>query len=92
MIILCSVLYIGSVKPQLRNAHTDVVFCIAGEEMGVIFCCVVVAMFGFMVSAQKNDVFDKVCISGLVFVIGSQVFINIAVKIKPLLKVVLCHL
>ena len=44
-------------------------------------------MFGFMVSAQQTDVFDKVGIYGFVFLIGSVVFINIAVRLNlaPLL-------
>ena len=63
----------GSVKSQLPDLHADFVFSVAGEELGVIFCCVVVAMFGFIGlrgffhAAQKHDVFDKLCISGSVF-------------------------
>ena len=39
----------GSVTSQLPDVHAGFVFSVAREELGVIFCCAVVAIFGFIV-------------------------------------------
>ena len=63
----------GSVKCQLPDVPADFAFFVAGEELGVIFCRVVVAMFGFLVlrrfshAAQTHDFFDELCMPGSVF-------------------------
>lgn len=53
--------------------HADFVFSVAGQGLGVIFSCVMVAMFGFKVlrtfshASQKHDVLDRFCKPGSVF-------------------------
>lgn len=60
-------------KSQFLDVHADFVFSVAGQGLGVIFSCVMVAMFGFKVlrtfshASQKHDVFDRFCKPGSVF-------------------------
>ncbi len=39
----------GTVKLSLPDAHADFVFAVAGEELGLIVCLVIVALFAFVV-------------------------------------------
>jgi cell division protein FtsW len=39
----------GRIKEWLPDAHADFVFAVAGEELGLIVCLVIVAIFAFIV-------------------------------------------
>src|SRR6185437_2172469 len=39
----------GTVKEYLPDAHADFVFAVAGEELGLVTCLVIVALFAFIV-------------------------------------------
>lgn len=65
--------------------HTDFIFSIIGEELGLIATLLVVAGFvvimlcGFWIAMHAADFFGLLLASGLTFLIGLQAFINIGV-------------
>jgi cell division protein FtsW len=65
--------------------HTDFIFSIIGEELGLIATLLVVAAFvaimicGFWIAIHASDIFGLLLGSGLTFLIGMQAFINIGV-------------
>ncbi len=72
----------GTVKLGLPDAHADFVFAVAGEEMGLVFCLVVVALFAFVVLRgfarvlHENNYFVLLAASGLLIQFGLQAMIN----------------
>jgi len=70
--------------------HTDFIFCIIGEELGLIATLLVVAAFialvicGLYISANAQDTFGLLLGSGITFLIGLQAFINIGVVTSAL--------
>jgi cell division protein FtsW len=69
----------------LPEAHTDFIFPIIGEELGLIaalavvvaFCVIVVC--GILLATRSHDLFGMLLGSGIITVIGLQAMINIAV-------------
>ena len=65
--------------------HTDSIFALLGEEMGLIGTWAVIALFlalayrGFRIASRTNDPFGQVLASGLTFWIIFQAFVNIEV-------------
>lgn len=65
------------------GAHTDGIFAIIGEEVGLIGCAVVIALFaflmirGFRVIVRARDDFGSLLAVGIVSWIGYQTLINI---------------
>lgn len=78
----------GTIKRILPDGHTDFIFAVAAEEFGIIFCMVLVAIFGFIVlrglsyASRERDDFTRLAISGLVLLIGLQSMINIGVNLQ----------
>lgn len=72
----------GTVKFSLPDSHADFIFAVAGEEMGLIFCLVVVALFAFIVLRGFARVFNDtnyfvlLAASGLLIQFGLQAAIN----------------
>ncbi len=72
----------GSVKAQLPDAHSDFIFAVAGEELGLIACLVIVALFAFIVLRgfshllQENSIFVLLACTGLLGQFGLQALIN----------------
>jgi len=68
----------------LPEAHTDFIFAIIGEELGIIGTLGVVALFvvfiwlGFKIAYSARDLFGQFLVCGLVSMIALQVIINIA--------------
>jgi cell division protein FtsW len=66
-------------------SHTDGIFAILGEEMGLIGCLMVIALFallayrGFRVAMAAPDAFGTVLAAGITFNLIFQALINIAV-------------
>ncbi len=66
----------------LPAAHTDFIFAIIGEELGLlgtlftVFVFVLLAYFGIRVSFKSRDLFGKLLGSGITFMISSQAAIN----------------
>ena len=69
----------------LPEAHTDFIFPIIGEELGLIAALLVVAAFcvivvcGILLVRGSPDLFGLLVGSGIVAVVGLQAIINIAV-------------
>ncbi len=69
----------------LPSAHTDFVFAILGEELGLIGTTAVVVLFGlflacgFRIAIAARDLFSKYLVCGLVGMIGLEAMVNIAV-------------
>ncbi len=74
----------GTVKIHLPDAHSDFIFAVAGEELGLIACLMIVGLFAFIVLRglarllQENDLFILLAVSGLLVQFGLQALINMA--------------
>jgi cell division protein FtsW len=70
--------------------HTDFIFSIIGEELGLVATLLVVAGFvtfvicGLYISANAPDTFGLLLGSGITFLVGLQAFINIGVVTSAL--------
>ncbi len=71
----------------LPSAHTDFIFAIIGEELGLVGTTAVVILFalfvvcGFRIAMAAQDLFSKYLVCGLVGMIGLEAVVNIAVVI-----------
>jgi cell division protein FtsW len=69
----------------LPDAHTDGIFAVLGEELGLIGCLLVLGLFaflayrGFRVAMNAPDLFGAVLASGLTWSLILQALVNIAV-------------
>ncbi len=74
----------------LPERHTDFIFSILGEELGFVGTSLVLVltflfvMRGFKIAREAPDTFGFLLASGLSFVFGVQVFINIGVATRLL--------
>ncbi|WP_448191180.1 FtsW/RodA/SpoVE family cell cycle protein [Azospirillum sp. sgz301742] len=72
----------GTVKFSLPDSHADFIFAVAGEELGLIFCLFVVALFAFIVLRgfarvfNENNYFALLAAAGLLIQFGLQAAIN----------------
>src|SRR3546814_20790663 len=75
----------GTVKAQLPDAHSDFIFAVAGEEMGLIACLIILGLFAFVVLRGfsrllgENSLFVMLAASGLLVQFGLQAFINLEI-------------
>ena len=71
----------------LPEAQNDFIFAIYAEEMGFIWCIVLIVLyviflwFGFSISMKSNDKFKNLVGVGVTTLLGLQIFINIGVVI-----------
>jgi len=78
----------GTVKEVLPDAHTDFVFAVAGEELGLAACLLIVALFAFVVLRgfgrlmQERSLFVLIAGSGLLVQFGVQAIINMASSLR----------
>ncbi len=74
----------GTVKESLPDAHADFVFAVAGEELGLIVCLVIIALFAFIVLRgfsrllQETNLFVVLAATGPFVQFGLQAIINMA--------------
>ena len=74
----------GALAGNLPDSHADFVFAVAGEELGLIACLIIVGIFAFIVLRgfsrvlQDNDLFVVVAATGLLVQFGLQALINMA--------------
>jgi cell division protein FtsW len=67
------------------NAHTDTIFAIIGEELGLIGTILVLALFGvlawrgLLIASRSSDMFGRLLAVGIVSKIIWQAVLNIAV-------------
>jgi cell division protein FtsW len=78
----------GTMKQYLPDAHADFVFAVAGEELGLVVCLAIVALFGFIVMRgfsrllQENNLFVVLAATGLFVQFGLQAVINMASSLE----------
>ena len=69
----------------MPEPHNDFIFAIIGEELGLIGCCVIIALFliliwrGYKVAMEAKDTYGSLMALGITSVIAVQCLINIAV-------------
>ncbi len=69
----------------LPGVHTDFIFAIIGEELGLLGTTAIMALFallvlcGFRLAMLAEDAFSKYLICGLVALIGMEALVNMAV-------------
>jgi cell division protein FtsW len=74
----------GTVKDYLPDAHADFVFAVAGEELGLVICLVIVAVFAFVVLRgftrlfHENNLYVVLAGTGLLVQFGLQAVINMS--------------
>lgn len=74
----------GTVSATLPDAHADFVFAVAGEELGIIVCLVIIALFAFVVIRgfarllQERNLYVVLAATGLLVQFGLQAIINMA--------------
>jgi cell division protein FtsW len=80
----------GTVKQMLPDSHTDFIFAVVGEELGMITCllivvlCATVVLRGFSRVLHEADQFIVFAVSGLLMEFGMQSMINMAVTLHLL--------
>jgi len=78
----------GTVKMSIPDAHADFIFAVAGEELGLLWCLVIVSLFAFIVIRgfwrlkQENNLFIVLAVSGLLIEFGLQAVINMASTLR----------
>lgn len=74
----------GTVKMSIPDAHADFVFAVAGEELGLLWCLVIIGLYAFIVLRglwrlkNENNLFILLSASGLLMEFGVQAIINFA--------------
>ncbi len=74
----------GKVKLTIPDVHADFVFAVAGEELGLLWCLLIVFLFAFIVlrgiwrMKSENNLFILLAASGLLIEFGLQAAINLA--------------
>jgi cell division protein FtsW len=69
---------------SIPDAHADFVFAVAGEELGLLWCLVIIGLFAFIVLRgfnrlrHENSLFVVLSVSGLLIEFGLQAVINLA--------------
>ena len=77
----------GSVKLVLPDSHTDFIFAVAAEEMGAVFCTIVIALFAAILIramiriSNIKDLFIIYTIAGIMMYFGIQSIFNIGVTL-----------
>lgn len=80
----------GTVKQLLPDSHTDFIFAVVGEELGIIACLCIVILFasiifrGFLRVLNEENLFVSFAVSGLLIQFGIQTIINMGVSLRLL--------
>ncbi|HUY68386.1 MAG TPA: putative peptidoglycan glycosyltransferase FtsW [Alphaproteobacteria bacterium] len=78
----------GTVKMTIPDVHADFIFAVAGEELGLIWCLVIVGLYAFIVLRgfwrlqKENNLFILLAVSGLLIEFGLQAVINLASTLR----------
>ena len=81
----------GTIKEALPDAHADFIFSVAGEEMGLWFVLIIIAVFAFIVWRGLNrlinsdNMFTVLAVGGLLTMFGLQALVHMgsAMNILP---------
>jgi cell division protein FtsW len=80
----------GQVKLLLPDSHTDFIFAVAGEELGLLACLLIVGLFFFVAAKgilriqRENDTFLMIAVAGLLTQFSIQALINMGVAVQLL--------
>ncbi|AZL15459.1 putative lipid II flippase FtsW [Rickettsiales endosymbiont of Stachyamoeba lipophora] len=80
----------GVVKQVIPDSHTDFIFAVVGEELGLITCVLVIFLYasfiirGFYRILDETDMFVICAISGVLIQFGFQTIVNMGVTINML--------
>jgi cell division protein FtsW len=80
----------GTVKQHLPDSHTDFIFAVVGEELGMIVCILVIILFAFIVIrgltrvSKVGNLFSILAVSGLLMQLGFQSLVNMGVTLHLL--------
>lgn len=72
----------GTVKLSLPDAHADFIFSVAGEELGLFFILIIIAIFGFIMLRglsrlnDSQDMFSVLAAGGLLTMFGLQALVH----------------
>ena len=72
----------GTVKAYIPDAHADFVFAVAGEELGLVACLLVLTLFAFVVlrgfarALGEQSLFVMLASAGLLAQFGVQALVN----------------
>ncbi|HYE51675.1 MAG TPA: putative peptidoglycan glycosyltransferase FtsW [Azospirillaceae bacterium] len=72
----------GTVKMSIPDSHADFIFAVAGEELGLFWCLLIVALFAFVLmrgfarAYKDQSLFVVLAASGLLMQFGLQALIN----------------
>ncbi len=72
----------GTVKLSLPDAHADFIFSVAGEELGLFFILIIIALFAFVMLrglgrlSQSEDMFSVLAAGGLLTMFGLQAIVH----------------
>jgi cell division protein FtsW len=78
----------GTVKRILPDAHTDFIFAVTAEELGIAACMGLLCIFAFIVmrglalARRSEDLFCRFATTGLVLMFGLQACINMMVNVN----------
>ena len=78
----------GVVKKNIPDAHSDFIFAVIGEELGLIACILVVALYGFIFLRgtsrllREDSLFVVLASAGILISFTIQAMINIASAIN----------
>ena len=79
----------GILKEKIPDANTDFIFAVAGEELGFIFCLIIIFIIlsiiirNLLKVLQLEDPYKIIAISGLICSFGLQCLINIFSSLGP---------
>ncbi len=74
----------------LPTPHTDSIFAIIGEELGLVGCLVIVALFaaliwrGFKIASEAQDGMGAILAAGIVSWVAFEALLNVAVMVGAL--------
>ncbi len=80
----------GTVKLGLPDAHADFIFSVAGEEMGLIFVLILIALFGYVLLRGFNRLMDSdnmfvvLAVGGLLTMFGLQAMVHMGSSLNIL--------
>lgn len=78
----------GTVKKYIPDSHTDFIFSVIGEEMGLVVLLIVIGLFayiifrGFKTLEKSGDAFTILACAGILMNFGMQAIINMGVALK----------
>jgi cell division protein FtsW len=80
----------GVVKQSLPDSHTDFIFAVIGEELGIITCLFVIVIYAIIVLrgmfriSNQIELFSAYSVAGLLMIFGVQSVVNIGVSLHLL--------